>query len=277
MMKRSLLALGCLVAPIATGALVMGLGGAPSARWTGQLVAGAAGLCIYAATVRAPRRSHALFAAAALAGLIAIACTLIAPGLHGIHRWLVISGVRLHASQLVMPGLMVFAASNLRRAPAPVVLLASQGLHLLQPDAGQATAVAAGSLLLFLGGPASKLSRAAAAASVAMAIATWVRFDPLTASPFVEDIVQRAFAINWSLGCLGLITLAAGALAPMMLASRTAAAETTVAARGLAVYLATAALVSAFGQFPVPLLGFGASSVVGAFVGLAALRRAAVS
>jgi len=85
------------------------------------------------------------------------------------------------------------------------------------------------------------------------------------------------FAIAWPLGCLGVFALAAAALAPMTLGHEATAADTTRAQRGLTVYFAAAAVVTAFGEFPVPLLGFGASSVLGAFVGLATLRRAAVS
>lgn len=74
-------------------------------------------------------------------------------------------------------------------------------------------------------------------------------------------------------GAIGLCIYAAVARAP----HNQAAPEFALARRGLTVYFATAAVVSAFGQFPVPLLGFGASSVLGAFLGLAVLRRAAVS
>jgi cell division protein FtsW (lipid II flippase) len=276
---RRLLALGLVTAPLVTGTIVMWLGGAPAARWGGHLAAGAIGLCVYAAIAWAPRWLDQVLPAAAVAGVVAIACTLLAPGLHDVHRWLVASGLRLHASQLVAPGLTVFMATNLRRSPglAAGLLLAIQGLHLVQPDAGQATAVAAGSLVVFLGDPSSKLSRACAAASVAVAIATWTRFDPLAPAPFVEDVVQRAFAISKPLGCVGVIALAAAALAPLTLAHNQAAPEFALARRGLTVYFATAAAVSAFGEFPVPLLGFGASSVLGAFLGLAVLRRAAVS
>ena len=40
---------------------------------------------------------------------------------------------------------------------------------------------------------------------------------------------------------------------------------------GLALYLAGTMVVPCFGEFPVPLLGFGPSPVVGAFLGLAVL------
>lgn len=181
-----------------------------------------------------------------------------------------------NASQLVMPGLLVFAATNRHGAPTLVrgLLLATQGIHLLQPDAGQASSVAAASLVLFLSGSGNRVSQACAAASLAAPIATWMRFDPLQPAPFVEDIVSRAFAVDWWLGCLGLVSIAAAALAPMASAHPAMAPTSTLATRVLTAYFVTAALVVVFGQFPVPLFGFGASSILGAFFGLAALRRA---
>lgn len=47
------------------------------------------------------------------------------------------------------------------------------------------------------------------------------------------------------------------------------------AAFGLAAYFAGSLVAPCFGEFPVPLLGFGSSPLVGAFLGLAALRRVA--
>jgi hypothetical protein len=273
---QPLLALGLLGAAGATGAWVMWLAGASLVRWAGHLAACVVGLVVYAAVIRSPRFSLKVPVAAAVIGTIVIAFTLAAPGLQGVHRWLIVLGVRLHASQLVMPGLLVFAATNVRSSPALVqgLLLATQGIHLLQPDAGQASSVAAAALVLFLSGPSNRMSQACAAASLAAATATWMRFDPLQPAPFVEDIVPRAFAVSWWLGCLGLTSITAAALAPMTLAHQAITPAATLATRALTVYFVVAALVTVFGRFPVPLFGFGASSVLGAFFGLAALRRA---
>lgn len=273
---QPLLALALPGAPVVMGALVMWLAGASLAMWAGHLAAGAFGLLVYAAVIRAPRPSLKFLTAAAVAGAIVIACTLASPGLQGVHRWLIVFGARLNASQLVMPALLVFAAINFRCKPglAQGLILAIQGIHLLQPDAGQASSVAAASLVFFLSGPGTWVSRACAAGSLAAAIAAWMRFDPLLPAPFVEDIVSRAFAVQWWLGCLGLISIAAATLAPMTLARQATDPAMKLAARALSVYFMMAALVPVFGYFPVPLFGFGASSILGAFLGLAALRRA---
>ena len=273
-MTPALLASILLGAPVAVGALVMWLAGAPPARWAGHVAAGAVGISVYVAVTRAPRSSRSMSLAAIVAGVITIACSLCSPGLQGVHRWLDIWGVRLHASQFVMPALLVCAATRFRDSPARPqgLLLAIQGIHFLQPDAGQATSVAAASLALTVGGPSTWGSRACAAASVVIAIATWLRPDPLPAVPFVEDIVGRAFAVNRWLGCFGLAFLATATIAPIVSVRQARDPATVRAGRALSAYFVAAVLATSLGQFPVPLFGFGASSVLGAFLGLAVLR-----
>src|SRR5262249_49798550 len=90
-------------------------------------------------------------------------------------------------------------------------------------------------------------------------------------APFVEDIVGRAFQMSPFVGVLALCSFVPACLGAYGL-GRAAPSDSsaTVAARGaLTVYFVAAALVPLVGEFPVPLLGFGASSIVGAFLGLA--------
>lgn len=92
-----LLALGLLGAPVVIGASVMWLGGASLGRWAGHLAAGAVGLLVYAAAIRAPWFSFKALSVAAVAGALVLAWTLASPGLQGVHRWLLVLGVRLNA------------------------------------------------------------------------------------------------------------------------------------------------------------------------------------
>ncbi len=250
-------------------------GGAPLARWAGHLGAGVLGLLLYFAVVRAPRPSYKRMLAAAFGAVALLGSALCAAGLQGVHRWIFISGVRLHPSQLMMPALLVLLTSQLRRSPALIsmLLVAVQVLHFLQPDAGQASAVAVACLVVCLVRRTGVVSRLCLAVSLLTAAATWTRSDPLAPAPFVEDIVTRAFSNTWWFGCVSLLSLAAASLAPMIFVGRISGAATGGAGLVLSVYLAAAMLVTAFGPFPVPLLGFGASSVLGAFLGLAALHQ----
>lgn len=257
-----------LCVPVVVGAFVMWLGGAPIARWSGHLVAGGAGVLAYAAALRAPHASFRTPVATAIAATIA---TLASPGLQDVHRWLALGSLRLHASALVMPALLVCVAGS--PPPRQLLLLVMQAVHLAQPDAGQATAVAAASVVIAARGPERTIPRVCAALSVAAAVATWLRADPLPPAPFVEDIVGRAFGIAPWVGCLALASVAAPLAAFRVERGDDVSPTTKAAAGALTAYFTATLLVTIVGRFPVPLLGFGISPIVGAFLGLAALRR----
>ena len=263
--------------PLAAGVLVMVRGGAPVARWGQHLGVGVIGLAAYAGVRAIPRRvvEKVSLPGAAL-GIALVGSTLVGTGIDGVRRWHELGPVRLHVSALLAPMLLVFAAGRMRSRPlvAHGVLASLQGVHVLQPDAGQATAfgVAAMVCTLALGGGAS---RAVWTGLYGISIAgAWLRPDPLGPAPFVEDIVGRAFALSWAAGALAAISMVALALAPCAVRrGKTRAEGDSWLIATLGVYFAGSAIVPVFGEFPVPVLGFGPSPVLGAFVGLAALGR----
>jgi hypothetical protein len=162
------------------------------------------------------------------------------------------------------------------------MLTACQLVHLAQPDAGQATALGAAGAWVLLKGTTSPVARGLAIAIAASSGLVWLLPDPLPPAPFVEDIVAVAFGVTPLLGVLSLLSMLPIALAPLTIAPpHTAEPSVSQARTGLSLYLAGTIVVPFFGEFPVPLLGFGPSPVVGAFLGLAALsilaRRAHVA
>lgn len=77
--------------------------------------------------------------------VVGVLGTLFATPLEGVTRWLGLGPLRLHASSALMPYLFCGFASphpNLRRVSLAAVVVV-QGVHVLQPDAGQATVLAA--------------------------------------------------------------------------------------------------------------------------------------
>jgi hypothetical protein len=161
------------------------------------------------------------------------------------------------------------------------MLIACQLVHLAQPDAGQATALGAAGAWVLMTGTTSPAARSLAIASAASSAVVWMRRDPLPPAAFVEDIVAVAFRVTPLLGALALLSMIPIVLAPLTIAPAHMAHPTVNKARtGLSLYLAGTIVVPFFGEFPVPLLGFGPSPVVGTFLGLAALeilaRRAQV-
>lgn len=298
MRARSLVpALAASTAVIA-GVAVMIARDAPPSRWAVQLAAWVVAALLYLALrTGGPAAARTRQVMPVLAVLF-IGASLVAPGIEGVHRWLRAGPIQLHPSALLAPWLLVLAAAPTvaaaaEAAPAKrgaeltvpsVALLIVQLLHLAQPDAGQATAVAAGAATAALARRPrpGATALALAVAHFVLAALTWYRPDPLGPATFVEDILAHAFALGAPVGLVSVATLLAVAASPILVSGprrrgdghqREAGADATPVAAGLAAYLAASMVVHAFGEFPVPLLGFGASPIIGTFIGLAALER----
>lgn len=273
-----------LLVPVTVGFAVMLAGGAPLARWGVHLAAALLGWFAYLIVQQLPGDAAWMGSRwLPVVGVGLVGSTLLAADIDGVNRWHLVGPLRLHCSALLTPLLIVVAAGAVRARPiaAAVMLTACQLVHLAQPDAGQATALGAAGAWVLLRGTPSPVARSLGIASAAASAMVWLRPDPLPPAPFVEDIVAVAFRVTPLVGVLSLLSLLPLALAPLTIAPAQPADPTVNKARtGLALYLAGTIVVPFFGEFPVPLLGFGPSPVVGAFLGLAALeilaRRAPV-
>lgn len=261
---------------IAVGALVASRAGvspltfAPNAA--AALVGGAA-LWILAA------RPGATSSAARLApwlALAAIAASLLGPGSEGVHRWLALGPLRLHASAALAPWLLLGFTSLDRaaRERATVAVLAVQLLHLAQPDAAQATALAAGMAPVLasrqvvrplVGRPALLLLFVAAALA-------WGRLDHLPPVPHVEGILALALD-QGAVAALGALLALGLALLPLAWPARRGGDASLALAAGAGLYLCGSVVAALGGHFPVPLLGAGAAPVLG-WYGLAIAVRA---
>lgn len=210
-----------------------------------------------------------------VAGAILVGLTLLSPGMDGVHRWLVLGPVRLNASTMVGPWLLAGVHAEARRSPGRALALLSALLlvHVLQPDAAQATALALGGLVLIWRAPHAALTTRALAALVTLALAglAWSRPDPLPALAHVERVLALGLA-----GGPGLAIASAAAmallLAPMVAARGDASRALALA---FAAYLLAAVTATFCGNYPVPVMGAGAGPVLGWYAMAAYLRRAA--
>jgi hypothetical protein len=211
-----------------------------------------------------------------VAGAILVGLTLLFPGLDGVHRWLVLGPVRLNASTVVSPWLLAGVHAQARSSPgrAMALLAALLLVHVLQPDAGQATALALGGLVLIWRAPPATPATRAVAVVLVLSIAglAWSRPEPLPAL----DHVERVLALGLSRGAgfavatvMGLAML----LAPMLVARGSASRALPL---GFAVYVLAAVAVTFCGNYPVPVMGAGAGPVLGWYSMVAYLRCAAV-
>lgn len=205
-------------------------------------------------------RDHAAW----IPGVVALAllATLFGPDVDGVHRWLGFAGLRLNASAAFTPWLLLGWTAPLRLRPrAAVAATVAQLVHLAQPDAGQATALAAGMLPLLL--DRTNLERRVglplAVGFWALAAATWHRRDPLPA----VDHVERSLVLASSGGVFWITAAALAAIALLLPLAAAVCRRADSLALAVVLYLSATFIVTCVGNFPVPVFGAGAGPVLG--------------
>lgn len=271
--------LWCLATPfpaLIVGALIMRQHDVPSSRWGLNLIGGAiaAAICsVFLARSPFPMSKRAATVSACFAAG-ALAATFIMIGSMGVHRWIPVGPLTIHAGAVCLPlfivalGVLDAFGGKLRWGPI-LLAMAVAMLLWLQPDAAQATAFAAAAFTLLIANK-QRARGAWVAALVIAALAgwTWTQRDPLSPVPYVEGIIGLARQSGPAWLVASLASLAVLPLPFFIGPSGTHSAFV----RALGVYLCVCILAPLFGHFPVPLVGFGLSPIVGYFVALGSLR-----
>lgn len=268
--------------PILIGAWVARAHGVSPKAFGVNLAAAALGLVLAALLGRRswnpPDRLAPVLAATALAPL---AATLLFPSLEGVQRWISLGPVRLNASAVTLPWILLalwMLLGQARRGLALGLVAVTQLIHIAQPDAGQATAFSAGVLVLFM--TTRSIPRGWSVAGSAIAVTgtalAWTRADPLSAVPHVERILHLAAGqgVPWLLAALVAL---GGLFLPMVQGvawSRSTRSEAAAMALCLGAYFAGVLAATELGNFPVPVLGAGAGHVLGWYSALGILRYA---
>lgn len=253
---------------VALGAVVCALSDIPPAVWLRNLAAWLIG-ALAAAALLARVRRHWL-PVVLLAAPATLIASFLGDGLSGVHRWIEVGPLRMNAAMLVLPALAVAlaCAQGFWRWAAA---LGSLMLLALQPDASQATALAAAAALVALRSLQSPVAKVlTVAASAGLAAIAWLRPDPLEPVPEVEEIIGLAAQASPLLAGTSLALLAATTMAPG-LAARRAPRDLRLAAAALTVCLGVWTLAPFQGAFPVPFMGVGPSPILGAWLGVGLL------
>lgn len=195
-------------------------------------------------------RSALLASASAVA--ILWAPLAIGPETEGISRWIALGPVRLHSGMLAVPVLLALLFHVGERTRI-VIISASAAALAMQPDRASALALAGGVAAIAIA-DGGRASRVATGVSLAALIATMANPDPLAPVPFVEHVLQDAWRANAWAGILLTVVLSAALILPV-LADRAFAP--------VAAAMAGFAIASLLGPYPTPLIGAGASAILG--------------
>lgn len=201
-------------------------------------------------------------------GFSTLGLTFLDPGLQGVHRYFQIAGFRLSAGEMVLPSVIMALGywQDLNRRYLHFLALVTLIILLAQPDAGRVTAFSAAAAFLFdtTSRRETVVKNVLLFAAVALA---WGRADPLGKVAYAEDIVRLAKEASPGWGLAAFASLAVLPV-PFILAAVRSRHRTLAA---LAAYFVCSIIVPFLGNFPVPVLGYGASGMIGYFSGLLAV------
>ncbi len=254
------------------GAFTAGRSGNPTGVFATNAVAAVLGLGVAVLLGRITRtRLQQIAVPLATGAVLLTAATLLAPGLDGVHRWLQLGPLRLHASTLATPWVLLGISVALKQRFGVSVFLALSmaAVHTAQPDAGQATAFAIAASCVLARATAWPPRILSCIAVLGLGMSAWLRPDPLEAVPHVEGIVGLAFTLTPALGLAAVLALAL-ILLPMVTGGRQGP-ESDVLPLSLGVYIAATLCVPLLGDFPVPVMGAGASPVLGWYMAVGML------
>jgi hypothetical protein len=251
-----------LFSPIALGIIYMAAYGAPQ---TYVVSNAAAGIAILAGILFVPKARYLRFPAITpiiVSALILalFAATFAGPSVDGVHRWIGLGPINLHAGMLLLPTLFVILPGLNARLACGVILVAA-ALFALQPDFGSAFALCVATLVFFTLTRNRWAFIALLGTCVAVALAL-LKAGDLAPVSFVERVVQDAFARHPLISIGMALSVAMATAAPILSFSiRTAASAARLL--GWSACLIGYFLASLIGDYPTPLLGYGVSSITG--------------
>lgn len=254
-------AFAALAVPVAAGLAYLALAEAPRS----YLIVNAGALAVAALTIAA---MPAIRGVAVRRVLITVCLALLfaplltGPAISGVARWLPAGPFQLHAGMLAVPVLAVLVGEE--RELAPGILSIALFAALLQPDMAIAAALLLAAFGLY---DATKDWRYGLFAAVAFTVAlvAAVRGE-LPAQPFVERVIFLT-ARTEPLAALGLLAALVAAFY-LIVAALPGAEASRKALAGSLLGFAFAGTVS---NYPTPLIGYGASPILGFGLALALL------
>lgn len=264
------MAVACAIAATGLGLIFLARAGAPWRYLGVNATALVLGGLLAAMVVIVARNAKPLGNVMMLvAGVALLATGLFGTSVDGVTRWVAAGPQVVQPSLLLLPAMVIWFARVRSLLSVAGLVIAAAALA-LQPDRAMATALVVALAALAL----TRADRAvliALSAATLGAAATFAQPDPLSAAPYVERVFVTAFATDPLAGLAvlaGTVLLIVPALIGVFVDRPNRA---TWVAFG-AVWL-TIALAAAVGNYPTPVVGYGASSIIGYLLSLTVLPR----
>ena len=192
-----------------------------------------------------------------------LALTLINPGMDGVHRWISIGIIRLNVAMIVLPAILIEVGWILQIKGFKTGLFISIGIScflLFQPDASQLTGFAISAMVLLSARTRSKKLRIIIIIIFILPIVfSWLNLDHLPPVSYVEGIVSMVAQMGLVWLICGIISLAILPMHFLVFPPQNA----KLVSRCIGLYFIVMIGSTWFGNFPVPIMGYGMSPIIG--------------
>lgn len=195
--------------------------------------------------------------------LILLILTLINPGMDGVHRWVSVGRINFNVSMIVLPIIIIelWKLSQIKDLWVSIVITMSISILLIfQPDASQLTGFAVPMMIMLCSKTDKKSLRVFIVGMLSLLIIlSWAFLDSLPAVAYVERIVNL-------LANMGLVWLAIGVISLVILPIPFIIfppKNLKLPSIYVGIYFMIIIISTLFGNFPVPLMGYGISPIIG--------------
>ncbi|MGG7076632.1 cell division protein [Clostridium sardiniense] len=200
--------------------------------------------------------------------IILLGLTFIDKGIYGIHRWVAIGPIKFYVTSIILPITIIELWNLLQRKKwmsTVVITLLILVILSIQPDASQLTAFSITIIIIFW----NKLNRKIVKVIVSGILLilnslSWIYLDALNPVPYVEQIVSLVGNMGSIWFVLGIISLIILPLPFILFPAK----RYKLLSRGIGIYFILILISTIFGNFPVPLMGYGVSPMIGYFIAI---------
>ncbi len=197
--------------------------------------------------------------------ILALVFTLLSSGTEGVHRWVSVGPLQLYVSAIVVPIIIINLWSLIEEKKlilAIISIMCVSILLTLQPDASMMTAFGVCSIII-LWNKINKFSRFLCIVFLGgLTLVTWIFLDGLEPVSYVEGI----FKMVMDMGILGFV-IGAISIAVMIIPFLFFPPNKyKVVSICFGIYFIIILISNIFGNFPVPLMGYGISPIIGYFI-----------
>ena len=191
-------------------------------------------------------------------------------GIEGVHRWIQIGPISLNTAFIFLPILLIAINKLFEVGQSKVgyiVILAIAFILFLQPDASMLSAFSVALLPIFYSNHNSMFFRyGILVILLILSIISWWNIDNLQPVSYVEDIIVLAKESGWLYLHFSVISLFI-LLWPFAKIDR--CQQRGVISISLGLFFLVLILSTLFGNFPVPLIGYGISPIIGYLISVA--------